>query len=77
MSAGLGCQLAAAALYLVGAPFRLHGRDPRTGVDCVGLVLLALEGAGLRVPDIPRYTIRQDVPHALPALASLALKCAN
>lgn len=30
-----------AALALVGAPFRLHGRDPATGLDCVGVVSLA------------------------------------
>ena len=27
----------ARARGLVGAPFRLHGRDPATGLDCVGL----------------------------------------
>ena len=49
-----GDQLAAAAEALVGAPFRLHGRDPATGVDCVGVVLTALgtrvkvRGYGLR-----------------------------
>lgn len=31
----------AAALALVGAPFRLHGRDGGTGLDCVGVVSLA------------------------------------
>lgn len=29
---------------LVGAPFRLHGRDPAHGLDCVGLVACALAG---------------------------------
>jgi murein DD-endopeptidase / murein LD-carboxypeptidase len=33
----------AAALALVGAPFRLHGRDPATGLDCVGVIALATE----------------------------------
>jgi murein DD-endopeptidase / murein LD-carboxypeptidase len=28
------------ALALVGAPFRLHGRDPATGLDCVGVAAL-------------------------------------
>ena len=31
----------AAALALVGAPFRLHGRALETGLDCVGVVALA------------------------------------
>ncbi|MBA4048267.1 MAG: hypothetical protein C0476_06975 [Sphingomonas sp.] len=32
----------AAARAAIGARFRLHGRDPATGLDCVGLVALAL-----------------------------------
>ena len=37
-------QFAAAAEGLLGAPFRLGGRDPATGIDCVGLVACALGG---------------------------------
>ena len=37
----------AAALALVGSRFRLHGRDPATGLDCVGVVALA---AGVDAP---------------------------
>lgn len=29
------------ALALVGTPFRPQGRDPRQGVDCIGLCLIA------------------------------------
>lgn len=29
------------ARALIGAPFRLHGRDPETGLDCVGLIACA------------------------------------
>ena len=36
-----------AALGLAGAKFRLHGRDPATGLDCVGVVALA---AGVEAP---------------------------
>ena len=56
-----GDQLAAAAEALVGAPFRLHGRDPATGLDCVGVVLAALgttadvRGYGLRNRSIAPY----------------------
>lgn len=35
-------RFAAAVEALVGVPFRLHGRDPATGLDCVGLVTCAL-----------------------------------
>ncbi|MFZ5701558.1 MULTISPECIES: hypothetical protein [Pseudomonadota] len=47
-----GHRLAAAALDLVGCPFRLHGRDPATGLDCVGLVAASLEriGRGVDAP---------------------------
>ncbi|MXO86168.1 hypothetical protein GRI38_09015 [Altererythrobacter aurantiacus] len=43
---------------LVGAPFRLRGRDPATGLDCVGLVLTALERAGLGAVEPPFYGLR-------------------
>ena len=56
MSSGDGVVERARAL--VGAPFRLHGRCARLGVDCVGLAMLALgrdDGApdtyGLRMGD--------------------------
>lgn len=50
--------LAEAALGLLGVPFRLHGRDPATGLDCVGLVAEALRRAGRR-PDPPEgYAVR-------------------
>jgi len=41
-----GAQVVAAARAMVGVPFRLHGRSRESGVDCVGLVMLALEAAG-------------------------------
>lgn len=47
----LGATFAEAALALVGVPFRLHGRDLR-GVDCVGLIALALTAIG-RQPVVP------------------------
>lgn len=39
--------VAHAARAAVGARFRLHGRDPATGLDCVGLAALA---CGLDAP---------------------------
>ncbi len=42
------------ARALVGAPFRLHGRDPVTGLDCVGVAALVFG-----VADVPRgYSVR-------------------
>jgi murein DD-endopeptidase / murein LD-carboxypeptidase len=42
------------ARALVGAAFRLHGRDPDTGLDCVGVAALVF-GVG----DVPRgYSVR-------------------
>lgn len=59
MSAG-GLAFAAAAEGLVGTPFRFRGRDPQTGLDCVGLVATALGAAGCRVPSVPAYSMRQN-----------------
>lgn len=47
-----GERLAAAAMELVGTPFRLHGRDARTGLDCVGLLSASLARCGA-VADLP------------------------
>lgn len=38
--------LGEAAARLVGSPFRLHGLDPATGLDCVGLVVASLAMLG-------------------------------
>lgn len=51
-------RIAAEALALVGTPFRLRGRDPRVGLDCVGLALLALARAGVPVSEPPPYQLR-------------------
>ena len=34
-------RIVARARTLIGVPFRLHGRDAASGLDCVGLVALA------------------------------------
>ncbi|MEH3102678.1 MAG: peptidoglycan endopeptidase [Sphingomonas phyllosphaerae] len=51
MSAGE--RVLAAAQQLVGVRFRLQGRDPALGLDCVGLVAVALWRAGA-VVSVPR-----------------------
>ena len=45
-----GAKVAVRALALVGAPFRLHGRDPETGLDCVGFAARALAIPARDVP---------------------------
>lgn len=50
--------LAEAALRLVGSPFRLHGRDPATGLDCVGVCVAALDAIGRKVHVPPSYALR-------------------
>jgi cell wall-associated NlpC family hydrolase len=53
-----GAALAEAASGLIGCPFRLHGRNPETGLDCVGLVAAAITAAGGQ-PDAPSgYALR-------------------
>lgn len=47
-----------AARSLIGCPFLLHGRNPATGLDCVGLVAFCLSAAG-REPLVPAgYALR-------------------
>jgi cell wall-associated NlpC family hydrolase len=47
-----------AAADLVGTPYRLHGRDPATGLDCVGLVCAALAATGARPVAPHGYSLR-------------------
>ncbi|MBH5321547.1 NlpC/P60 family protein [Aurantiacibacter sediminis] len=53
-----GAALAEAAEQLIGAPFRLRGRDPQTGIDCIGLVHCALLAIERIPPPVPAYTLR-------------------
>jgi cell wall-associated NlpC family hydrolase len=55
----LGPAFAAAAESFIGTPFRFRGRDPRTGLDCVGLVGAALQALGARTPFVPPYAMWQ------------------
>jgi hypothetical protein len=59
--------LAQAAQSLVGCPFRLHGRDPATGLDCVGLVAAALAATGMKAVTPVGYGLRNtDIKQWLP-----------
>ena len=57
MSAGE--QMAMAARALVDARFRLHGRETATGLDCVGVVLVALGALGRAVGPLPPYSLKR------------------
>lgn len=65
-------RIVAAARACVGADFRLQGRDPALGLDCVGLVLYAGQAVGLRLFDAPDYRLRED-----PARLDAAVRCAG
>jgi cell wall-associated NlpC family hydrolase len=53
-----GAALAAAAENLLGVRFRLHGREPARGLDCVGLLATSLAAIGRRVEPPTGYTLR-------------------
>ena len=56
------------ARALVGVPFRLHGRDQATGLDCVGVAALVF-GVG----DVPRgYSVRTADRDGVAALIDAA-----
>ncbi len=42
----LGARIAACAVSNIGVPFRLHGRTPQSGLDCIGLLADALRSVG-------------------------------
>lgn len=55
---GLAAQFAQAAENLLGTPFRLHGRDRETGLDCVGLLIVALQEIGEMPGNPSGYRLR-------------------
>lgn len=61
--------LASAALELVGTRFRLHGRNPATGLDCVGLLGAALSAIGRENTLPASYTLRTREPAGLDRIA--------
>jgi cell wall-associated NlpC family hydrolase len=47
-----------AAKVLVGTRFRLQGRDPATGLDCIGVVLAAYVAAEVKLAALDDYPLR-------------------
>lgn len=73
-----GDAVAEAALGLVGCRFRLHGRNPETGLDCIGLVHAALARAGCAPVPPSGYALRNVAVDAwLPAAAQSGLVAAR
>lgn len=67
---------AQAAERLLGVPFRLHGRNPADGVDCIGLVYASLRSIGRRPVAPHGYRLRNvSITHWLghASLSGLAL----
>ncbi|MGH6786103.1 MAG: NlpC/P60 family protein [Novosphingobium sp.] len=60
-----GAALARAAETLVGTRFRLHGRDPSVGLDCVGLLAAALASIGRPINLPSGYRLRNRTVDAL------------
>ena len=58
---------------LIGRPWRRGGSDPKTGIDCWGVVEFMYRRAGLYVPkllpDVARESCKVDVAHADPVAA--------
>lgn len=67
-----GEALAAAAEALVGARYRLHGRDPATGLDCIGVLAAALTTIGRPAVLPTGYRLRARV---LPSLEPFVGPC--
>lgn len=53
-----GPALAHAARCLVGTPFRLHGRDPATGLDCIGVLSATMAQVGRPIAPPNGYATR-------------------
>ena len=65
--------VADAALAAVGSRFRLHGRTPETGLDCVGLAAWALRAGGF-VGEAPTgYALRGGDVGAVAAILDRVL----
>jgi len=66
-----GVALAQAAETLCGCPFRLHGRDRTTGLDCIGVLAVALQMIGREVRFPSGYLLRTERYAGLPDLAAV------
>lgn len=73
-----GLALAGAAEALIGTPFRLHGRDPLGGLDCIGLLGAALGQIGHPLTLPTGYPLRlRKLDGWLPDLTACGLVAAQ
>ena len=57
-----------AARACLGTPFHHQGRAPAVGLDCIGLIVVALRAAGMEVRDRTDYGRRPDGQSLVAAL---------
>jgi murein DD-endopeptidase / murein LD-carboxypeptidase len=50
----------AAARTCLGVRFRLQGRHPETGLDCIGLIIWSAQRCGLTLPDAQDYILTDN-----------------
>ncbi len=72
---GAASVVLATARALIGTAFRLHGRDPAHGLDCVGLVCVAFAAAGVRIVAPSGYRLASGRLDQFEAAASGAGLC--
>lgn len=65
-------RVAAAARGCVGVRYRRQGRDPAAGLDCVGLVAVALAAGGARVVVPGGYALRGGDPEDVASILAAA-----
>ena len=58
----------AAARRCLGTPFHHQGRAPGSGLDCIGLIVIALQTVGVTVQDRQDYGRRPDGKSLIAAL---------
>ena len=61
-------QMVAAARACIGTKFHHQGRVPGAGLDCIGLIVVAVRAAGMKVDDRQDYGRRPDGKSLIAAL---------
>jgi lipoprotein Spr len=65
-------EIVAAARECLGTRFRIQGRTPGLGLDCVGVGLHAAAAIGIKLPDVRDYTLSGDDQPLLDAVLASA-----